>query len=577
MPKQPITTEEIPNLPEEIPPETILRVEENPDDPTEILLSSTPNAIPLTPRDLINQKARDARDARKIPPIPGYAPSLEQFEEYLKLLDDNMFSHVVPYLYRAWPKIVRQLSDPENKSYIDIICKEHVDRGLINYLQDTHGGGTYKFIVLDLDQKSPKGDSKAIMQFTFKIDPSEYEPKLNLKEIDVNHKPNMGFINQMVSKGLMDTKGNVMQPMQNGNGTGGAELAGAIGGMYDKFMTTFATMSKDQQAMITKLLADGSNRKSDPEGIGALLLEKLKQDDPSKQTQTMMTMITTMMSLVPKPEKQDTSIFQLLITQMQQSAERQMEMMKMMFQQQQNNQPSPDKDDFIDKFIKYKQALPELFGNGGKEPKKELGELILEGAREFALPAIGLVSQFLQINKGVAPIVPVTEQQARDVAQQAGIGQTQQQPQQPQPGQRVITMPSQPQTPNQVQPKNEPVKDSTGKPILDPNNLTPCQRLLMQYGGMLITAIKAGRNGAEIADSLEGAKPLIGDVYGMLKAQGGEKILEAMESIPEFWNQTGVVYGREHMEQLIADFLTEPEPDENLDEEIGEGKEGVIQ
>ncbi len=570
MPKQKQTEEETPNLPEEIPPETILTVEEDSENPSEILLTSIPNTIPLTPRDLVNLKAREAREARKIPPVPGYAPSIEQFEDYLKLLDDNMWSHVVPYLYRAWPKIVRQLSDPENKSYIDIICKEHVDRGLINYLQDTHGGGTYKFIVLDLDQKSPKGDSKAIMQFSFKIDPSEYDPILNLKEIDVNHKPNMGFINQMVSKGLMDSKGNVMQPNQNGSGTGGAEMAGAIGGVYDKFMTTFAAMNKDQQSLITKLLSDGSNRKSDPEGIGALLLEKLKQDDPSKQTQTMMTMITTMMSLIPKQEKQDNTMFQMILTMMKDSAEKQMEMMKMMMQ---NNQPV-EKEDFLDKLVKYQTALPGLFGGGQhREPKKETAEIILDGVKEFALPAIGLVSQFLQL-RGANPIVPVTEGQALAMAQQAGMQGTGAQPspqaqQQQNPNPKVLPMPSQPQ------PQNEPVKDSTGKPILDPNNLTLCQKLIIQYGGMLITAIKSGMDGATLADNLEGAKPLIGDIYGMLKAQGGEEILKAMESIPEFWNQTGMIYGKDHMEQLIADFLLDPIDDD--DEEEGKDGKEIVQ
>ena len=568
MPKQPLipeitseTSEKLSELPTEIPTGVMLTVEESIEDP-ELVTTTT---IPLSPRDITNQKAREAREARKLPPIPGYAPSLEQLVEWFKLLDEDMWSHVTPYLYRKWPVIVRQLSDPENKSYIDMICKEHVDKGLIEYLQNTHGGGTYKFIINDLDLKTPRGNSKSIMEPSFKINENDFPPILNLKEIDVNDKKNMGFINQMVAKGLMDNRGNIMQPQQNGSGQGSAELAGAIGGMYDKFMTTFATMSKDQQAMITKLMADGSNRKPDPEGIGALLLEKLKQDDPSKQTQTMMTMITTMMSLIPKPEKQDTSVFQLLITQMQQSAERQMEMMKMMFQQQQNNQPAPDKDDFIDKFIKYRTALPELFGNGGKEPKKELGELILEGAREFVLPAIGLASQFMQLNKGVNPIVPVTEQQAREAAGMQGM--------QPQPQQKVISMPQQPQQPQP--PVQDAVKDpNTGQPIVDPKNLSPCQQLLMKYGGILINAIKSGMNGAALADNLEEASenPIIlsmlgGNLFQMLKAQGGEEILKAMESIPEFWNQTGKVYGKEYMEQLIADFLIDPTDEDEGDEE----------
>ena len=565
MPKQPLipeitseTSEKLSELPTEIPTGVMLTVEESIEDPELV----TTTAIPLSPRDITNQKAREAREARKLPPIPGYAPSLEQLVEWFKLLDEDMWSHVTPYLYRKWPVIVRQLSDPENKSYIDMICKEHVDKGLIEYLQNTHGGGTYKFIINDLDLKTPRGNSKSIMEPSFKISENDFPPILNLKEIDVNDKKNMGFINQMVAKGLMDNRGNIMQPQQNGSGQGGAELAGAIGGMYDKFMTTFATMSKDQQAMITKLMADGSNRKPDPEGIGALLLEKLKQDDPSKQTQTMMSMITTMMSLIPKQEKQDNSMFQMILTMMKDSAEKQMEMMKMFMTVQNASKESAPQEDFIDKLVKYRTALPELFNSGHREPKKETAEIILDGVKEFALPAIGLVSQFLQL-KGANPIVPVTEDQARAMAGMTGTGGAQPSPQ-AQQQQKVLTMPSQPTTPTQ------PAKDpTTGQPVLDPNNLTVCQKLLIQYGGMIINAIKSGMDGATLADTLEAAKPLVGDIYGMLKAQGGEEILKAMESIPEFWNQTGKVYGKEHMEQLIADFLLDPEEDE--EEENGAG------
>lgn len=561
-------------LPQSIPPKIILTVAENEEDPEDITITENLNTISLSPRAVVDQKAKDAREARRFPPIPGFNPSLEQLGEWLKLLDDDMWSHLSVYLYRQWPMIVRQMSDPDNPKYIDIITKMQVEDGLTEHIQNTHGGGKYKIWVVDLDQKSAKGKySTSIMEPTFKIDWNLYEPKLNLKEVDISNKNNVGFITQMVNKGVMDAKGNILQPTQQiGNGSG-ADIAAEMNKTFKEFFGMYTTMDKDKQTTINTMLKESIGKKGDDTGVTQLLLEKMKQDDPNKTTATMVSLINAMKEMQPK---QDNSMINLLITQMNQSAmqmqqsfERQMKMMETMFTQQ-NSAKEEKSDDFIDKLIKYKTAMPELFGNGGREPKKELGELILEGAREFALPAIGLVSQFLQMNKGVAPIVPVTEQQARDVAAQAGMG-AQPSPQAQHQQQRVIEMPSQPNQPNQ--PQTNAVKDSSGKPILDPNNLTPCQRLLIQYGGMLITAIKAGRNGAEIADSLEGAKPLLGDVYGMLKAQGGEKILEAMESIPEFWNQTGVVYGKEHMEQLVADFLIEPEEDE--DEGNKDGKEIV--
>lgn len=528
--------------------------------------------IPLTQRDITNQKAEEVKKSRKLPSVPGMNASLDQLDEWFSLLDENHWSHIAPYIYRVFPAIVRQLSNPDNDKYIDLISKESLEGKILSkYIEDVHGGGTYKIWVVDLDDKSPAGNSKKIIQTTFVLDWGQIPPILNLNEIDVNNKKNLGFISKMVSEGKMDGKGNIMQPTQGTNGGNGnpAELAGAIGGMYEKFMGMFTSMNKDQQATITKLLSDNGNKKTD-NGIEALMLEKLKQDDPNKSTSTMIAMLSAMKEMVPK---QDDSTFKLIITMMQDNAKNQMEMMKSMMEMNRQPAQAEKSDDFIDKFIKYKTAMPEMFGGNSNPAKKETAEIIMEGVREFALPAIGIVSQIIQMRTGAKPIIPITPEQAHEVVQQQQHQQVQQQnrqiPGQPQQQEqnKVVTMPN----PNTEQPNPD-------TPKLDPNNLTVVQKLLIQYGGMFITAIKSGMTGAELADKLEETKGLFGvDIYQLVASQGKEEILKAMKSIPEFWDQTGKQFGEAYMNTLVDDFLTEPEEEEEDDseEELNKVKEPV--
>lgn len=550
-------------LPQNTPPIEPSDDEETTPEGADISIGLKPNLgmaperlIDLTPRDLINQKAQEARDSRKLPPVPGFSPNLKQFIEWAKPLDETQWSHLEGYLYRRWPKIIRQQSSPDNPVHIDIIHKEMLDDGLEEYIIRTHGGGKYKIWINDKDQKTPRGTNKQIIDCGFEIDSSLYEPKPDLLEVDVVAKNNMGFIAQQVAKGKMDSRGNIMQPQQQQNNSDPAALAGEMGKMFQQFMQMYGTMSKDNQAMLSKFITDGNNKKGEG-GIETLLLEKLKQDDPNKTTDTMLKMFVAMQP------KQDNSMIQLLITQMQESSNKQMELMRLLFTSMNKPVQAEKSDDFIDKFIKYRTAMPELFGGGNPGTiKRDTAEIIIEGVKELGLPALGLISQMIQMRTGIKPIIPVSEQQAQELVQQ----HQQSQPQQSQG--KILPMPQQTQPPVQSNP--------TGQPTLDPNNLSICQKLLLNYGAMLIRAIKAGQNGAEIADNLDSAKLMLGfDVVGELTKQGKEEILTAMESIPDFWKETGAVYGKPFMEQLVDDFLSTPEEDgegEGEGEEVENGK-----
>lgn len=132
------------------------------------------------------------------------------------------------------------------------------------------------------------------------------------------------------------------------------------------------------------------------------------------------------------------------------------------------------------------------------------------------------------------------------------------------PQQTTTNQPSpgpQPSTTNQPQPSSLPI---------DPSQLSITQKIFMQFGGMLVTAIKSGKSGAEIGELLQANQMFFGDdIYAILKGQGYEQILSTMKGIPEFWNQTGAVLGEAHMEQLVKEFLNYEEfliNDEDEDE-----------
>jgi len=547
------------------------------EDEAATLVTNTPILITTTE---VNNKSQELIESRKLPKSPGKTTSFPELEEWLKQITrPEQWNRLGGYIYRVIPVIIRQLSDPEAKNYIDVLTEEAVtyeDGGLIGYIKNNHGGGKYKFMLTDLDVKVARKEgakggpgSSPITEAILNIPiTDDCMPKLNYKELDTNDKRNFGYIQLLKNTGVINDKGEKMQPAVVQDNA--AEVAGVVAAQGDKALQMVKDMSKDQQNLLREVLSNGKKDNND-KGVTELLLEKMKQDDPNKQTQMMLTLITTIMGLIPKDKPASND-----------GANVQLEMMKFMMQQQQQAQEfqskilmqvmeltnkRPESDSILDKIIAYKEVLPGLFGNTGSiaEPKSTT-EMIIDKVSEVALPLIGLGSQLLQA-RGMQPIIPVTAGQAQEAVRQMTGPRPNVQPfVNNNPGPQLVPQIQAPQPITDGTMQEQPMQQQPQQPINEPDIIT---KLLISYGGLLITSIKSGTTGANLADQVITLGPMLNmDVYGLLVGAGKEKLLNTMKSLPEFWNATGKVFGDAHMEKLVEDFIEGPEDDDNEDEPI---------
>lgn len=511
----------------------------------------------------IHQKAQELSERRKLPKSPGLRASIDELEEWLRLLTPEMWEAVKGYVYRLHPVIIRKLANPDAFKYIDKVDQDLIKTpgGIREYIKHHHGGGKYDIYITELDT------DKKICQTNLTIQFDEIMPILDYREIDVNSDKNLGYINILRARGILDGKGQpqVTQPQVIHDNS-----SAAMADLSKTMMTMFMQLSKEQQANIAKMLGDSANKGTD---VTALFLEKLKQENPNNQLTLVTTLINAMKEMMPKQDNgssQSHTYDKLLEIQSKAHSESMALMTKLLELNMTAKQTAPPADDsFLDKLLKYKEILPGLFGNG--QGTKQLAEIIVDGVKDIGLPVLGLASQLIQLRTGAKPIVPVTAGQAEELVQGIdGNGGYQSMA----GGQVISRLPpargnAPPNTtaPNVVQmPQQQSVSQQTAQPTsqqptpqsgqANQPELSLCQKLIMQYGNLLITPIVSGMSGAEIGFKLKEFGPLVGmDVYGMLKGAGKDEILSAMESIPAFWDKTGKVLGKEQIEGIVDDFL----------------------
>lgn len=555
--------------------------------------TSEPIQIPVNEPVKPSTEVEKVKEDRSLPKPPGSKPTLEEFQVWGNALKPEAYNRLSIYTYRLIPVLNRKLFNPDAVGYIDVLTKEAFDEGLREYFIRVHGGGKYKLLVNDLE-KYRVGNSTTIMTCIFNIPQDEKLPIINFKELDINAKENLGYLNVLRQQGIfIDPKGNVVTPTQgiNNSGSDPSALASTLGQMFKEFTSIYDKLNTQQQATIKQLVGDGTGKK---DGITEIMLERMKQDDPNKQVNTMIALITAMREMNKGSDSGNKDQLSLVVELMNKSHEAQMQTMNKMIEMVSNQSAARNKEpqeSFFDSLLKFaslKEKLPGLFGNSEPSQPKQTAEIILDGVKEFALPAIGLASQFLQL-RGAQPIVPVTPQQAHEFINRS-------QPMNQQPQSRVITMPQSQPNPNPTSATSAAATNdpATLEPIpgalpLDPNNPTLCQQFIYQYGGMLSTGINnPNLDGYGLAESLVSMGSLMGkNYYALLKNEGKEQIIGSMKSFPQFWNATGKVLGEDRISQLIDEFLDyadlpiddddddEDNPNDGNDNGNGEKPKGV--
>jgi hypothetical protein len=558
-------------------------------DVTEI---STTIPVSTSGPTIISKSAVDKmRDDRSLPKVPGMKPTIEELQVYLEALQPEAYNRLAMYVYRQYPIINRRMFDPDATVNIDFLSQDHVEENLRKYLIRVHGGGKYKILVNDVEKPSIKGtDKSTIMTVLVKIPFDEAMPILDFKELDMTAKENIGYVTTLKNQGVLDSKGNIMQPTNNNATADTAGVVGEMRGVVKDIMDRYEKMDDKQRSQMDKVIQkinpENGNKGKETDGVMSLFLERLKQDDPDKQMKTMLLLITAIKEMGASGDKDKGSSADKLIEIITKSHETQITMMNKMFELalSKNQVQQNSGDSFVDsllKFAKVKESLPEFFGGQHNPAKPTTAEIVLDGIKEIGLPVVGLVSQLVQMRTGIKPIIPTSPQQAEEMVKEHQRGSDMRQPQiattntptnqqTTQPNQTVQANPSNTST----YPPGTILDIETMQPIQDASKLTVCQKYLIQFGGMIANAIKSGTDGVDLAMNIKSMAAMMGqDYYAILKHEGKDKIIAAMKSVPEFWADTGGLLGEEKINEVIDDFINAEQivADEEKEEQEGKG------
>lgn len=474
----------------------------------------------------VDVKMDEIKAKRQLPKLPGAKGTIVSFDVFINwtgLLTPDMWNHVLVYVYRHFPVIDRQKLDPSGVKYIDVITEPITYQEFV----EKHGGGKYGFMVCDTEIQQ----HRSIFEARLSIPMGQYEPKLDLAELVTENRDNISYVAKLRADGRLDSEGNVIEKgsrkgnMANSN-VGGNEVVTLV----KEFMGMFAKMNQDQQANIrAKVAGDGEGTIG--KAIGDILLEKMKQEDPSKTV----SMITALMQAMKSKTEDTSNTGNVFLQMMQMQAEHSKQMMEMMKIQL---TPKESNGEEKDEFSKLKQLLEiaEMIKGGSRGGSRSGWDIGLDFARELAAPLLTTFNNILSLRKGGVPMAnqpPMTEQQ---MLAAAGMPST-----------------------------NQPTSNPSNQPVTVPlaSQLAP---LVQQYGGMLIQQIQSGKKGWEFAEDLvrfSGPAP-----HAMIAKFQVTDIISTMKQIPELWGQLEPIWGEEYLTKWVGEFI-------NYEEIIAQMEDGT--
>lgn len=132
----------------------------------------------------------------KLPLPRSKTLSIEQLLEYWQSVPAEFSSRLSGYLYRHWPIIVR------TPAYIDKLATPPESKEII---LRQHGTGSYEIKLTDLDK--PRGGEVCRARFKFDESFTEYEPVVEILELDQGHRENRTYIEWLRSKGKLKMPG----------------------------------------------------------------------------------------------------------------------------------------------------------------------------------------------------------------------------------------------------------------------------------------------------------------------------------------------------------------------------------
>lgn len=486
----------------------------------------------LVPTSEIDRKATELKDRSALPKKPGDKVTFSELGQWIKIVPNELLEKVMAYVYRVAPIINRQQVDPNADNNIDVISGDDLRQFTEDYVREHHGGGTYMIAVSDLTVTGSGTRKGQSFKCYLTIPTIDCPPILDLREVDWTADKNKGYKAWARAKRLINENDMPVEIEKEKvkNSMDGDSMVSML-----KVMTEFVGKmnNNDQLELKRKLAGDEGVGK----GVMEILLEKMKQDDPTKQVNAMGTIITAMKGLMPDV-KGDGGVVALIVPLMQMMMESNKQQTAILIKIIENQNSSKDDggsklsdEERLLKLIEISKAIK----GQSPGPEKSMPEMIIEGVTTLAAPALELVNNIMR---------------AKQMGMAGMPGQPMQQNPQPlNTSPKGLTPPSNNgQVPNQTPPSVSPTEATT---------------IITQFGPLIIKHLAS--EGWEFADLVSN---MFGDdVTASAVRHGVDGLLNAAKGIPQFWQQIETTYGEAHLRKWLDSFCNYREIIKKMEEE----------
>lgn len=477
----------------------------------------------------IELRAAEIKEKRALPTPPGKLVGFKDLQDWLALVPKDAEERLTIWIYRREPIINRQLVDPQQDNNIDIIFNGF-NKLTEAYMRENHGGGNYKFTIKDADK--PKTQMGGYFEAVLDIPMIDCPPKLDLREVDWNNPKNKGFKSWCRARKMIGEDDKPMADIVKEDKT---TTTGVDANMLKMMLDFTAKMSdKEQLALKQKIGGEDAVSKS----MNELFLEKLKQEDPNKQSQTMIAMITAIKGMQPEVKSDNTlalimPMFMTMFQQMGEAANRQMTLLVEMLK---NNKPEPKEEGSRLDELRNLLAIAKEIKGGAAAPEKTLTESLVESLPS-ALQIVANIQQAGLAAKGVGGVAPPKSQgvnngNGTDMMSQIQHGQ-------------IAT----------------PTTAVAPAPAVN-----EAAQIIAQFEPIIIN--KLAQEGWEFA-------AWIADGFGDMMAAsivkyGVEGLMTAAKSVPTFWSKIEASYGEPHLRKWLESLCKYKEIMAEMDKEDNE-------
>lgn len=497
----------------------------------------------LVNRTELLAKAEENKAKRALPKAPGTIVSFSAMNDWLKCLTPDMVDggRVIIYVYRLEPAIVRQKIDADADNNIDVLME--VAGGIEEeYFIKNHGAGKYRLLVKDLD--NPRTQKGGFFSADLVISSTLHSYTLDLREVDWDNKNNKGFKAYCRANKLIDE--NNMPVMEKKAAAADTPPPGTdTTKVLELFMAYVSKMGEQDQARLKSQLGENSGL---GKGIGEILLERMKQDDPTKQVGMITGLIAAMnsnKSNVPDPMVIMMPLILQMMKDSKESSDRQMQMMMELMKKPEKEETGEQKSE-IEKMRELIGLAKELKGNGATAPKTTAE--VVAGVLETSLgPLLTIVGNIVALK-----------------AAQTGT------PTAPMP---TPVIPVQNANERVNERNNENMKPVPGIPASESASDTEVVQVINVFKGTILNKLKddGWEFGAWVAEGY--GDPMAAKIANC----GVDRLLVGSKTVGDFWQQVSSTYGEEYYIKWLASFVNYKEIMKQMDSEEDEEEEEKVE